>query len=195
MTAFGPSPRRYAAHKALAPWLAAAALLALWQLASLLGWPPVRGFPAPSEVVSAAVSAAGSGQGGRRFGADLPGAAVALLLGAGLGAWRGARAVDPKLIEMGRSVGLAGWPLWRDVILPGALPALLSGARLALALFWAWRVGEETAAAGAGDGATALAPVLFYVLLALAADTLIRALARRASRWDAAAVADRAGAN
>ncbi len=152
-SAFSSSPRRRAARNVLAPWLAAAALLALWPL----------------------------------LRADLPGAAAALLLGAVLGAWRGVRAGDPKLIEMGRSAGLAGWPLWRDVILPGALPALLSGARLALALFWAWRGMAQTAIARSGDGATTLAPILSYALLALAADTLIRVLARPALRWDAAA--------
>ncbi|MFY0478826.1 ABC transporter permease [Achromobacter marplatensis] len=158
MSAFGPSRRR---RKALAPWLAAAALLVAWQLASLLGWPLLR--------------------------VDLPGAVVALLLGAGLGGWRGVRAADPKLIEMGRSVGLAGWPLWRDVFLPGALPASLSGARLALALFWTWRGMAQTAIVRSGDGAATLAPIFSYVLLALAADTLIRMLARRALPWNAAA--------
>lgn len=112
---------------------------------------------------------------------------------------QGVRAVDPKLIEMGRSVGLTGGPLWRDVILPGALPAVLSGARTAVALLWVLLLVVETVAAPSGIGHLARQPdnglppaasiffgVLLVALLASATDALIRALTRRALRWDAA---------
>ncbi|MGH8817654.1 MAG: ABC transporter permease subunit [Achromobacter pestifer] len=112
---------------------------------------------------------------------------------------QGVRAVDPKLIEMGRSVGLTGGPLWRDVILPGALPAVLSGTRTAVALLWVLLLVVETVAAPSGIGHLARQPdnglppaasiffgVLLVALLASATDALIRALTRRTLRWDAA---------
>ena len=51
-----------------------------------------------------------------------------------LNTFHGIRSVDPALIEMGRSYGLSGWRLYRDVILPGALPSMLVGLRFALGL-------------------------------------------------------------
>ena len=53
-----------------------------------------------------------------------------------LNTFHGIRSVDPALIEMGRSYGLSGWRLYRDVILPGALPSMLVGLRFALGLVW-----------------------------------------------------------
>lgn len=46
--------------------------------------------------------------------------------------FHGIRSVDPALIEMGRSYGLSGWSLYREVILPGALSSILVGVRYAL---------------------------------------------------------------
>lgn len=194
MAAASPSHRHHSVRKALAPWVAAAVLLALWQLAWLAGWPFARDFPAPSAVLSAAVSAAGSGELWSPLRIGLSGAAAATVLGAVLGVWQGVRTVDPKLTEMGRSVGLAGWPLWRDVILPGVLPTVLSGVRLALGLFWLLRVTVDIATTASGSGHAAFVPILLYALLALATDALVRLLARRALRWDAALVPDHAGA-
>ncbi|MGE8638112.1 MAG: hypothetical protein ACN6PR_05685 [Achromobacter sp.] len=194
MAAASPSHRHRPMRKALAPWVAAAGLLALWQLAWLAGWPFARDLPAPFAVLSAAVSAAASGELWVPLRTGLSGAAAAALVGAVLGGWQGLRTVDPKLTEMGRSVGLAGWPLWRDVILPGALPTVLTGARLALALFWVLRVTVDIATAGSGSENAAFVLILLYALLALATDALLRLLARRALRWDTAVVPEHAGA-
>jgi sulfonate transport system permease protein len=46
----------------------------------------------------------------------------------------GVRAVDPKLVEAMRTFGLRRLALVREVVLPGALPALLSGLRLSMTL-------------------------------------------------------------
>ena len=51
-----------------------------------------------------------------------------------LNTFHGIRNVDPQLIEMGRSYGLARWQLYRDVILPGALSSILVGLRFSLGL-------------------------------------------------------------
>ena len=42
-----------------------------------------------------------------------------------LNTYHGIRNVDPALVEMSRSYGLSGFSLFRQVILPGALPSIL----------------------------------------------------------------------
>ncbi|RRS01253.1 ABC transporter permease [Glycomyces terrestris] len=44
----------------------------------------------------------------------------------------GVRQVDPGLIQMARSFGASERQLWRDVLIPGALPAIMTGIRLGL---------------------------------------------------------------
>ncbi len=41
------------------------------------------------------------------------------------------RSVDPLLIEVGRAMGMNGWQLQREVILPLALPVIVAGIRVA----------------------------------------------------------------
>src|SRR5277367_5457609 len=48
--------------------------------------------------------------------------------------FHGIRSVDRGLLEMGRTYGLSGWPLYREIILPGALPSILVGVRFSLGL-------------------------------------------------------------
>ena len=48
--------------------------------------------------------------------------------------YHGIRSVDPQLIEMGKSYGLTRWQLYKDIILPGAMPSILVGLRFALGL-------------------------------------------------------------
>ena len=44
----------------------------------------------------------------------------------------GVRQVDPKLIEMARSFGASEVLIWRKILLPGALPAIMSGIRISI---------------------------------------------------------------
>ncbi|WP_164146241.1 ABC transporter permease subunit, partial [Serratia marcescens] len=62
------------------------------------------------------------------------------------------RSVDRDLIEMARSYGLSGWQLYRQVILPGALPSILVGLRFSLGLMWVLLIVAETLSAQAGIG-------------------------------------------
>jgi len=107
-------------------------------------------------------------------------------------AFQGVRGVDATLIELGRAAGLARWPLLRDVILPGALPSLLSGLRLALVLLWGLLLGVEAirTLAAHPDGSAAVDRIvltfLIYAVLAQAADRLLSAWSRHASRWSRA---------
>ena len=112
-----------------------------------------------------------------------------------LNTFHGIRSVDQGLIEMAKSYGLSGWPLYRDVILPGALPAILVGLRFALGLVWVLLIVAETISAQAGIGYmtmnareflqtdVVLLGILLYALLGKLADTAARWLERFWLRW------------
>jgi ABC-type nitrate/sulfonate/bicarbonate transport system permease component len=44
----------------------------------------------------------------------------------------GVRQVDPSLIQMARSFGASEATIWRRILIPGALPAIMTGVRLGL---------------------------------------------------------------
>ncbi|MBO9538526.1 aliphatic sulfonate ABC transporter permease SsuC [Herbaspirillum sp.] len=112
-----------------------------------------------------------------------------------LNTYHGIRSVDRGLIEMARSYGLSGWALYRDVILPGALPSILVGLRFALGLVWVLLIVAETISAQAGIGYmtmnareflqtdVVLVGILLYALLGKLADSAARALERFWLRW------------
>jgi sulfonate transport system permease protein len=114
-----------------------------------------------------------------------------------LNTYHGIRSVDAGLIEMARSYGLSGWPLYREVILPGALPSILVGLRFSLGLMWVLLIVAETISAQSGIGYmtmnareflqtdVVLVGVLLYALLGKLADLVARALERRCLRWHA----------
>lgn len=112
-----------------------------------------------------------------------------------LNTFHGIRSVDRGLIEMAKSYGLSGWPLYRDVILPGALPSILVGVRFALGLVWVLLIVAETISAQSGIGYmtmnareflqtdVVLVGILLYALLGKLADVLARCLERYWLRW------------
>lgn len=69
-----------------------------------------------------------------------------------LNTYHGVRTVDSGLIEMGRVYGLTRAALFRQVILPGALPSILVGVRFALGITWLTLIVAETIAATSGIG-------------------------------------------
>jgi len=107
----------------------------------------------------------------------------------------GIRQVDPKLLEMGRVIGLSRLRLVRTVILPGALPSVLLGVRLALTNAWLALVIAETVGAPAGIGFMAtnareflqtdviVLVIVLYALIGLSTDLIARALERRLLAW------------
>ncbi|WP_373870318.1 aliphatic sulfonate ABC transporter permease SsuC [Noviherbaspirillum aridicola] len=112
-----------------------------------------------------------------------------------LNTFHGIRSVDRGLIEMARSYGLSGWALYRDVILPGALPSILVGVRFSLGLVWVLLIVAETISAQSGIGYmtmnareflqtdVVLVGILLYALLGKLADMLARGVERFALRW------------
>jgi sulfonate transport system permease protein len=112
-----------------------------------------------------------------------------------LNTFHGIRSVDKGLIEMAKSYGLSGWALYRDVILPGALPSILVGVRFSLGLVWVLLIVSETISAQSGIGYmtmnareflqtdVVLVGILLYALLGKLADVLARSAERFGLRW------------
>jgi sulfonate transport system permease protein len=112
-----------------------------------------------------------------------------------LNTFHGIRSVDRGLIEMARSYGLRGWSLYRDVILPGALPSIMVGLRYALGLMWVLLIVAETVSASSGIGYMTmnareflqtdvmLVGILMYALLGKLADVAAVRLERLCLRW------------
>lgn len=112
-----------------------------------------------------------------------------------LNTFHGIRSVDKGLIEMAKSYGLSGWALYRDVILPGALPSILVGVRFSLGLVWVLLIVSETISAQSGIGYmtmnareflqtdVVLVGILLYALLGKFADVLARSAERFGLRW------------
>ncbi len=107
----------------------------------------------------------------------------------------GIRQVDPKLIELGRIQGLGTLKLIRRIVLPGALPSILTGVRYALATAWLALVVAETIGAQSGIGFLAMdareflrtdvivLTIVIYALIGVAADGIARFLERRLLAW------------
>jgi sulfonate transport system permease protein len=107
----------------------------------------------------------------------------------------GIRQVDPKLLELGHVQGLSSIQLIRRIILPGALPSILTGVRYALATAWLALVVAETIGAQSGIGFLAMdareflrtdviiLTIVIYALIGVAADGIARFLERRLLAW------------
>ena len=112
-----------------------------------------------------------------------------------LNTYHGIRSVDAGLVEMARSYGLSGFALFRQVILPGALPSILVGVRFALGFMWLTLIVAETISANAGIGYLAMnareflqtdvvvLAILLYAVLGKLADLAARGLERLWLRW------------
>ncbi|WP_296945832.1 ABC transporter permease [uncultured Massilia sp.] len=103
--------------------------------------------------------------------------------------------VDRKLVEVGRLYRLAPPALVRRVLLPAALPAILTGLRNGLALAWMFMVAAELIAASRGlgyllsDGRETsradivLAAIVLLAILGKASDMAMVAVERRLLAW------------
>lgn len=64
----------------------------------------------------------------------------------------GFRTVNPTIMMVGRNLGLKGWQMVRDVLLPSALPHTISGLRTGWAFGWRTIVAAELIFGVAGKG-------------------------------------------
>ncbi len=61
--------------------------------------------------------------------------------------------VDPVLVRAARNLGAGDFTIMREVVLPGALPGIFSGLKVALAISWSCVITAEMVAAQSGLGA------------------------------------------
>jgi sulfonate transport system permease protein len=112
-----------------------------------------------------------------------------------MGVSSGIRGVDRKLIEVARLYRLSGIALARRVLLPAALPSVLTGLRNGLSLAWMFMVAAVLIAASRGlgyllsDGRETsradivLAAIALLAVLGKISDSLMAGLERRALHW------------
>jgi sulfonate transport system permease protein len=121
--------------------------------------------------------------------------ALATLFPMYLNTANGVRNVDRKVVEAARSFGLRGQQLIRRVILPLAMPSILTGLRYAAGISVIALVFAETVNANQGIGALAsqasalqnipvlVVCIILYALLGILADVLVRILERTLMPW------------
>jgi sulfonate transport system permease protein len=121
--------------------------------------------------------------------------AVTVLFPVYLNTFHGVRSVDPQLIEMAAIYKVRGFALYREVILPGALPSILVGVRFALGLSWLVLIVAESIGASQGLGYLAMnarefmqmdmlvLTILLWAALGKLADVAARQLERALLPW------------
>lgn len=93
--------------------------------------------------------------------------------------------IPPVMLRAARTMGAEGWTLWRRVILPAALPGIVSGARLGWTFAWRSLLAGELLFVSGGIGqvlefgrelhdmALVMGVMLVIVALGLASDRLL----------------------
>jgi ABC-type nitrate/sulfonate/bicarbonate transport system permease component len=107
----------------------------------------------------------------------------------------GVRQVDPSLIQMARSFGASEATIWRRILIPGAMPAIMTGLRLGLGRAITGMVIVELLMVSVALGKMILqyrglfqAPNLYAVIIVIVAEALILIsligwLERRLTPW------------
>jgi len=107
----------------------------------------------------------------------------------------GTKSVDPVLIRSARSLGIRRFQLFRLVVVPATLPAVLTGVRLGATFSVLMLVVAEYVGAKSGIGAFVInsqyafqipkmyAAIVILAALGLSVNALLVALERRAARW------------
>lgn len=107
----------------------------------------------------------------------------------------GIRNIDSGYIEMGRMYGLEGWGLFKEVLLPGALPSIFVGIRYSLGVMWMTLIVAETIATTRGVGYLAttaqqfmqsdviIITIILYAMFGKIADLIARWGEKKALRW------------
>lgn len=107
----------------------------------------------------------------------------------------GIKNIDAGMIEMGRMYKLKGWKLFKEILLPGALPSIFVGLRYALGIMWITLIVAETIATSRGVGYLAMTAqqfmqsdiiiitIILYALFGKLADILAQWGEKKALRW------------
>jgi NitT/TauT family transport system permease protein len=90
------------------------------------------------------------------FGTGIGGPVMIIFAGAFppclINAYRGARFVEPRLIEAARMLGTGHTRMILEILLPAAVPSIVAGLRVSAGLGWQSLVGAELIVAAAGVG-------------------------------------------
>jgi ABC-type nitrate/sulfonate/bicarbonate transport system permease component len=117
----------------------------------------------------------------------------------------GVSRVDRKLVLAARTMGISRWTILTRVVLPGALPSIVLGTRLAMGVAWTAIIAAELAvgakSGGGGSGGIGQMMFVFYAynidlnaivvcmavvgLVALLIDQLFRLVEKRLIPWKA----------
>lgn len=112
-----------------------------------------------------------------------------------LNASNGVRNVDRRVVEAARSFGVRGWQLVRRVVVPLAMPSIMTGLRFSAGIAVIALVFTESLGASSGIGylvaqANSLQQIpnlvvliIIYALLGIAADITVRILERYTMPW------------
>jgi taurine transport system permease protein len=107
----------------------------------------------------------------------------------------GVRSVPLERINAARTLGASRWQVLAHVVLPNALPEILVGTRIGLAVGWSTLVAAELVAAQRGLGFmiwtasnflitdVVLVGILSIAAIAFAMEFVMRALERRLTPW------------
>lgn len=90
------------------------------------------------------------------FGTGIGGPILIIFAGAFppcvINAYRGAKFVDPRLIEAARMLGTPSFRVITEILLPASVPSIISGLRVSAGLGWQSLVGAELIVASTGVG-------------------------------------------
>jgi NitT/TauT family transport system permease protein len=124
------------------------------------------------------------------FGTGIGGPVMIIFAGAFppclINAYRGARFVEPRLIEAARMLGTGNLRMIVEILLPAAVPSIIAGLRVSAGLGWQSLVGAELIVAAAGVGfmmvqaqgsvqtATVMAGMIAIGIVGMLIDVLLR---------------------
>lgn len=90
------------------------------------------------------------------FGTGIGGPVMVIFAGALppclINAYRGAKLVEPRIVEAAQVLGASGLRIMAEVLLPGSLPSIVAGLRVSAGLAWQSLIGAELIVASAGIG-------------------------------------------
>ncbi|MFY4775826.1 aliphatic sulfonate ABC transporter permease SsuC [Metabacillus sp. RGM 3146] len=121
--------------------------------------------------------------------------AIGVLFPIYLNTCHGLKTIDKGLIEAAKIYGLSGFALFREIILPAALPSILVGIRFSLGIMWVTLIVAETISADSGIGYMAanareflqmdvvVLSILLYALLGKLSDFIAKVIEKRCLKW------------
>jgi sulfonate transport system permease protein len=107
----------------------------------------------------------------------------------------GVRNVDRRVVEAARSFGLRGWRLVRQVVIPLAMPSILTGLRFSTGISIVALVFAETINANKGIGYLAnqassfnqvsvlVVCIIIYAIMGILADLIVRTIEKLSMPW------------